>query len=179
MRRKEFPFFVLILIGLLLISKSHLGYSFGDSIFRAIGLAPWTNAEYESGVHFPVIVGLIVILVGYLGAVKFYQVRFPKVRSRIILSCIAFVFLFPFLTEKAMILLKYNSVSVSSVAFSRNNSHCNYRSEEAKVIANCSVTLLNYGKEKDVTIRLFLIRRTSKVHLILRLISVRNLTACW
>ncbi|CAG7659096.1 hypothetical protein ACFQI7_37320 [Paenibacillus allorhizosphaerae] len=163
MRRKEDLFFVLILIGLLLISNTHLGNSFGDSIFRAVGIPPWTNTEYDSGLHISVIVGLLVIVAGYIGAVKFYQFRFPKIRSRIVLSCIAFAFLFPIVTENALILLKYNSVSVSSVAFSKKNSQCSYRSEEANVKADCTVTLINYGKEKAVTVRPYLIRSTAKV----------------
>ncbi|UVI29568.1 hypothetical protein [Paenibacillus spongiae] len=163
MRRKEALFFVLILIGLLLISNTHLGYSFGDSIFRAVGIPPWTNAEYDSGLHISVNVGLLAIVAGCIGAVKFYQVRFPKIRSRIILSCIAFVFLFPFVTENAMILLKYNSGSISSVDYSKKNSQCSYQSEEANVKADCTVTLINYGKEKDVTVRHYLIRGTAKI----------------
>ncbi|MCR8645211.1 hypothetical protein NV379_21380 [Paenibacillus sp. N1-5-1-14] len=163
MLRKEALFFVLILIGLLLISNTHLGYSFGDSIFRTVGTPPWTNTEDDSGLHISVIIGLLVIIAGYIGTVKFYQVRFPKIRSRIVLSCIAFVYLFPIVTENAMILLKYNSVSVTSVDFSKNNSQCSYRSEEANVEANCTITLINYGKEKDVMIRPYLIRSTTKV----------------
>ncbi|MCR8645976.1 hypothetical protein NV379_25470 [Paenibacillus sp. N1-5-1-14] len=163
MLRKEALFYVLILIGLLLISNTHLGYSFGDSIFRTVGIPPWTNTEDDSGLHISVIIGLLVIIAGYIGTVKFYQVRFPKIRSRIVLSCIAFVYLSPIVTENAMILLKYNSVSVTSVDFSKNNSQCSYRSEEANVEANCTITLINYGKEKNVMIRPYLIRSTTKV----------------
>ncbi|CAM4038096.1 hypothetical protein COLU111180_20430 [Cohnella lubricantis] len=163
MRKKEALFFVLIMVGLLLISNTQLGYSFGDSIFRAVGIPPWINTEYDSGLHISVIFGLLVIVAGYIGAVKFYQVRFPKIRSRIILSCIAFVFLLPIVTENAMILLKYNSVSINSVDFSKNNSQCSYRSEEANVKADCTITLINYGKGKDVTIRPYLLRSATKV----------------
>ncbi|RKN86294.1 hypothetical protein [Paenibacillus ginsengarvi] len=163
MRKKEALFFVLILIGLLLISDTHLGHSFGDRIFRAVGIPPWTNTEYDSGLHISVIVGLLVLTAGYIGAVKFYQFRFPKIRIRIILVCIAFVFLFPIVTEKAMILLYYNSGSVSSVAFSEKNSQCSYRSEEGKVKADCTVTLINYGKEKAVNVRPYLKRGTAKI----------------
>lgn len=162
MLRKEVLFFVLILIGLLLISNTHLGYSFGDDIFRAVGIPPWTG-NYDSGLHLSVIAGLLAIAAGYIGAVRFYQVRFPKIRSRIVLGGIAFVVLFPFVTEKAMILLNYNSVSITSVAFSQKNSQCSYRSEETNVEANCTVTLINYGKEKDITVKPFLIRSPFKV----------------
>jgi len=163
MPRKEALFFVLILIGLLLLSNTHLGYSFGDSIFRAIGIPPWTHTELDSGLHFSAIVGLLVIVSGYIGAVKFYQSRFPHIRSRIVLSCIAFAFLFPIVTEKTMIVLNFNSSSVSSVAFSKKNSHCSYRSEEANVKADCTITLINYGKEKAVTVRPYLLQNTADI----------------
>jgi hypothetical protein len=163
MRKKEVLFLVLILTGLLLVSHTHLGYSFGDSIFRAIGIPPWTNPEYDSGLHISAIAGIIAIVIGYIGAVKYYQVRFPKIRSRIIISCIAFAYLFPVVTENAMMLLKYHSVSVDSVAYSKNNSQCSYRSEETNVKADCTITLINYGKEKDVTIRPVLNRSFAKV----------------
>ncbi|MFC4809625.1 hypothetical protein [Paenibacillus sp. GCM10023250] len=158
MLRKEVLFFALIVIGLLLVSQTHLGYSFGDSIFRALGIPPWTRADYESGLHLAVVTGLVFIIAGYIGAVRFYQSRYAKIRSRIILGCIAFVLLFPSVTEKAMMLLNYHSVSVSSVAYSKKNSQCSFRSEDAKMKANCTVTLINYGKEKTVTVKPYLIR---------------------
>ncbi|MCR2804624.1 hypothetical protein [Paenibacillus soyae] len=164
MFRKEALFFLLILIGLLLISNSHLGYSFGDSVFRAIGISPWTQGD-DSGLHISVIAGFLALAAGYMGAVKFYQARFPKIRSRIILSCIAFVLLFPIVTENAMILRHYHSYSFSSVAFSEKNSQCSYQSEGASVKANCTLTLINYGQEKVLTIRPYPIQSPMKLKL--------------
>jgi hypothetical protein len=61
---------VLIAISLLLISNTHLGYSFGDSMFRTAGIPPWTNNEYNSGLHLSVIAGSLILVVVYIGAVK-------------------------------------------------------------------------------------------------------------
>jgi hypothetical protein len=158
MPRKPFLYFILIVIGLLFISYTHLGYSFGDSMFRAVGLPPWTNTEYDSGLHISVIIGLLIMVAGYIGAVKGYQERFPKIRSRIIIGCIAFVYLFPLVTENTMILLKYHSMSVDSVDFIPKNSQCSYRSQDANVQADCTITMINYGKEKEVKIRPYLKR---------------------
>ncbi|MCQ6561105.1 hypothetical protein [Paenibacillus mendelii] len=163
MRRKEFLFFILILVGLLLIANHHLGYSFGDDIFREIGIPPWTNTEYDSGIHISVIAGLIMLAVGYFGAVKHYQLRFPKIRSRIVLSGIVFVWLFPWVSENLMILFHYNSTTISSVAYSKKGSQCSYQSEEASVEADCSISLINYGKEKSVTVRPYLIRAATMI----------------
>jgi beta-fructofuranosidase len=75
MYRKESLYFVLIVIGLLLISNTHLGYSFGDSIFRAAGIPPRTNTEYDSGLHLSVMAGLLILVVGYIGLLHWSKVE--------------------------------------------------------------------------------------------------------
>lgn len=80
------------------------------------------------------------------------------------LMCILFVILFPLATEQFMYLLKHNSKGIESVDLLTKKSNCNFQTTENAVKANCSFTILNYGKEGQVSIRPVL-EDSSKFHL--------------
>jgi len=142
-----------VVTGLLLLSVHHLGHSFGDDLFRWAGIAPWTNPEANSGAHLPAIVGIILLVLGIVGVSHLYRERDPKVKSRVILGCIAFMMVFPFASEGGMFLLKSNASGLSSVSYAKKDSRCSYRTEDGKVLAECWLNIYNYGKEQQVTIR--------------------------
>ncbi|MFD0717565.1 hypothetical protein [Paenibacillus sp. GCM10027626] len=146
-------FLSLVVLGLVLVSNHHLGYSFGDSIFRALGLPPWSE-QGNHGLHISAITGIFLLIAGYLGATIYYLPRYRKIRSRIIIGCIAFVWLSPIVSEYAMFILKYNSTGIRSVAYSLKDSQCSFQTyENNRVHANCSLTLYNYGNQPTITLR--------------------------
>lgn len=139
-------------MGLLFISNQHLGYSFGDDLFRWAGISPWTK-EGDYGLHLPVITGLILLMVGILRVVRMYRPRYPKIMSRVMIGCVAWIVIFPFISEFVMYVVNYNSSGISTVSYSRKDSKCDYRTENEAILARCQIQIYSYGTEQQVTVR--------------------------
>lgn len=139
-------------MGLLFISNQHLGYSFGDDLFRWAGISPWTK-EGNYGLHLPVITGLILLMVGILRVVRMYRSRYPKIMSRVMIGCVAWIVIFPFISEFVMYVVNYNSSGISSVAYIKKDSKCDYRTENEAILARCQIQIYSYGTEQQVTVR--------------------------
>ncbi|BBH20422.1 hypothetical protein Back11_17670 [Paenibacillus baekrokdamisoli] len=152
MKGKNILYVVILLLGLLMISDNHLDNSFGDYLFKFIGLSPWTDKD-ETGLHLPALLGFSLLIFGVSCTVRTYRPRFPKILSRVIIGCIAFILICPIVSEKTMFLLKHNSKGINSLDFSMKDSKCNFQTVESDVKANCSFTIYNYGIEEEVLIK--------------------------
>ncbi|AZK45120.1 hypothetical protein [Paenibacillus lentus] len=150
--KKDRLSFVVIILGLVMLARDHLKRSLGDGIFNALGISPWTG-ENETGFHLSVILGLALLITGVVWATKSYRSWYPQVLSRIIMVCIAFIFIFPVATEKLMFLQKHNSSGAASFDYVKSDSRCHVQVKEHGAIANCSFTFYNYGKEEKITIK--------------------------
>lgn len=148
--KKGYLFILCIIAALFLAANTHLKISLGDSIFRAIGISPWTK-DNNNGWHLPVIISLILLIIGFVGAVKIYKEKYPKIVSRLIIGCIAFFLIMPLASEGVMFLVKRNSTSIHSIDIS--NSRCSYKSSEDNVEANCTFTIFNYGNVNVISIK--------------------------
>jgi len=164
LKRKSIFFVVILLLGLLMISKNHLDKSLGDYLFKLIGLFPWTDTD-ETGLHLSAFLGFVLLLFGVSGTVRTYRPRFPKILSRLIIGCIAVVLIFPTVSEKTMFLLKHNSKGIDSLDFSIKDSKCNIQTVESIVKTNCSFTIYNYGTEDEVLIKPILKDRFSDIEI--------------
>lgn len=149
---KKVLFIVMFVVGLLLIVNDHLRYTPGDYLFQWIGVSPWTKGQ-NLGVHLPVVIGLLLLLIGGIGTVKVYRHKYPKIRSRLIISCIVFIILFPIATEQWMFLVHRNSTGVGSVDILVKESQCQIKTNENVVRAQCSIPVFNYGNEVQLTLR--------------------------
>ncbi|MFB9277629.1 hypothetical protein [Cohnella cellulosilytica] len=150
--KKESIFVFAILLALFFVTNNHLHSSFGDLVFEFFGISPWSK-ENHNGVHLPVVLGIILLIIGIIGTVKYYSPRHPKIRSRIFIFCVAFILLYPVATEKALFLLRHNSSGIRSIDILTEESRCSIRTVDDTVRANCSLTIFNYGNEEQLTIR--------------------------
>jgi hypothetical protein len=141
-----------IVLGLLFISNQHLGYSFGDDLFRWAGISPWTK-QGNYGLHLPVIAGLILLTIGILWVTRIYRPRYPKIMSRVMFGCVAWIVVFPFVSESVMFVANFNSSGISTVAYSKKDSKCDYRTENEAIRARCQIQIYSYGTERQVTVR--------------------------
>ncbi|WP_145040419.1 hypothetical protein [Paenibacillus sp. Y412MC10] len=141
-----------IILGLLFISNQHLGYSFGDDLFRWAGISPWTK-QGNYGLHLPVIAGLILLTIGILRVTSIYRPLYPKIMSRIMIGCVAWIVVFPFVSESVMFVANFNSSGISTVAYSKKDSNCEYRTENEVILARCQIQIYSYGTERQVTVR--------------------------
>jgi hypothetical protein len=141
-----------IILGLLFISNQHLGYSFGDDLFRWAGISPWTK-QGNLGFHLPVIAGLILLTIGILRVTSIYRPLYPKIMSRVMIGCVAWIVVFPFVSESVMFVANFNSSGISSVAYTKKDSKCDYRTENEAILARCQIQIYSYGTERQVTVR--------------------------
>jgi len=152
MARFGLYFITLLVTGTLLLAKTHLDLSVGDLIFQFIGISPWSEGR-ESGLHYSVLLGMLLVLLGIVGTVQLYKHRYPKILSRIIICGIIILYIFPFITEKAMFMLKHNSTGITSIDYSKNKTKCNFTYKVDQILAQCSISLYNYGKLEEITIK--------------------------
>ncbi|EGG31557.1 hypothetical protein [Paenibacillus sp. HGF5] len=141
-----------IILGLFFISNQHLGYSFGDDLFRWAGIPPWTK-QGNYGLHLPVIAGLILLTIGILRVTSIYRPLYPKIMSRVMIGCVAWIVVFPFVSESVMFVANFNSSGISTVAYSKKDSNCEYRTENEVILARCQIQIYSYGTERQVTVR--------------------------
>lgn len=149
--KKGFYYVAAIFIALLLLAYHHLRYSLGDSIFNAVGLSPWTKSN-NTGFHLPAIIGIVLLLVGVSGTVKYYKPKYPKILRRIIIGCCVFFIVTPYISEGTMYLLKHNSNGIDSIDVA--DLKCRYKTDEGNsVIADCSFELYNYGRAEKISLK--------------------------
>jgi len=140
-----------IFVSLCLLVNHHLGYSLGDSLLQAIGIPPWIGSDRQK-LHVSAITLILVFLFAAVMAVRYYRPTVPRIISRIAIACIAFGIVFPYATEKVIVLVKLNSTSSDSIDY-LNDSKCTFSQlSPDRMQANCSLTLFNYGKVESVTI---------------------------
>lgn len=119
-----------------------------------LGLPVWITTTATIGrIHITVLLGLLLLIVGIVGTVRNYRNRYPKILSRTIIGCLVLIIIYPFMTEKAMFLIKYNSSGIHSLDYTKKDSQCSYTTNSNQVTATCSFTLYNYGIENEVTLK--------------------------
>ncbi|MHA7965487.1 hypothetical protein ACX93W_15245 [Paenibacillus sp. CAU 1782] len=149
-RYKGYLYIGVIIASMLLLSSYHLDGSFGDSLFRAVGLSPWTGDE-NTGLHIPVIIGIPLLLAGIISAVSVYRERYPKIGSILVISCIVFALIFGTITSSVMFLVKRNAVDATSVDIA--NGKCQFRSDDGELLKLiCTFTVYNYGKVEQIEV---------------------------
>jgi len=141
-----------IIVGLLFVSNQHLGYSFGDDLFRWAGISPWTkNGNY--GLHLPAVAGLALLIIGVLWLTRIYRPLYPKIMSRVLLACVAWLIIFPFVSKSVMYVVNFNSSGITTVDYSRKDGKCEYYTENEAVMARCQIQIYSYGTERQVSLR--------------------------
>ncbi|MGG6310746.1 hypothetical protein [Paenibacillus macerans] len=145
-------FIALIMVALFALANNHLGHSLGDRIFTIFGVSPWTGQE-RTGLHLPVVLGLILLAVGVAGTLRVYRDKYPKMGRWIFLGGIAFFLIYPVATEKTMFIFKFYATGVSSLDYAQKESQCSLQSEGKQVKANCSFTIYNYGQVEEITLK--------------------------
>ena len=52
-----------------------------------------------------------------------------------------------------MYVVNFNSSGITSVAYSRKDSKCNYHTENEAILARCQIQIYSYGTERQVSLR--------------------------
>ncbi|PAK48153.1 hypothetical protein [Paenibacillus sp. 7541] len=141
-----------LILGLLFISVHHLGYPLGYDLFTGVGIPPLITAG-NTTYHLSTIIGSLLLIIGVYGTARLFEARYPKIMSRLIIGCIAYILVFPWVSGQIVSLVKYNTSGISSVAYSTKDSECRFQTIESRLVADCMLNIYNYGNEHQITIR--------------------------
>lgn len=144
-----------LLFSLIFVGITHQGIVVGDYLFRTIGIPPWSNPATNHGLHYSTIVGIIMLIVSGSLTIKYFRHRYKKYVGRtVVLSCVIFITLYPFLTEQLYYLVHVKEKGIKAVDYLKKDSSCMYSTQEDKVSFQCTIRLINYGGQNEtVTIR--------------------------
>ncbi|OPH60349.1 hypothetical protein BC351_17785 [Paenibacillus ferrarius] len=152
---KGFAFLLLILFSLVFTLNHHLGYSLADSCLIKLGIPTWSN-EYEPGIniHYTMFIGLPLFLIGYKYSRFYLNNVYPSFMRRLIFIVIAFIFVYPTVTDKMMYLIKFNSSGLDAITYYQKKSKCTFHSNpETLGSMSCNLTLVNYsGKSMVISV---------------------------
>ncbi|WP_076335350.1 hypothetical protein MHI37_13960 [Paenibacillus sp. FSL H8-0548] len=125
-------------------------------MFNLFGISPWSNKERGLGLHFPVIIGIPLLLISGRLLIKYYRGRYVKAGRVVVISSIIFLFIFPWIANGVMLLLHYNQPGIMSLDYSKKNSTCQFSTDmdRGTVHFKCNLTLINYSnRAKGIKIR--------------------------
>lgn len=148
--------YVLFLLSFLIfLGITHRGTILGDEIFKAIGIPPWSDSVTNQGLHYSVIFGIVMLILSGNLTIKYFRKRYKNYVGRtVVISCIIFIYLFPFLTEQLDYFANRNKTGIEVVDFLKKGSRCVYGTQEDAVSIQCSMRITNYGgQDESVKIR--------------------------
>lgn len=134
------------------MAHDHLGMSLGERMLRSMGISPWIEGD-GVGLNLPPVIGLLLLITGIAGTERSYRHIYPKILSRLLIGCFVVILISPFVTEKTMFLINYNTSGFASLDYDSKESHCTYHSQEMQVEARCTLVIYNYGKEQDIKVK--------------------------
>ena len=147
---KGWLYVLFLLCSLVFVGITHRGSIVGDSIFRAIGIPPWSNAEESQGIHYYTIFGIVMVLISGNLTVTYFRQRYKKYVGRtVLISCIIFIQLYPFVTEQMSYLLYANKTGIEVVDLLKKDSRCTYNTQEDTVHIRCNLRVINYGGQSE------------------------------
>jgi hypothetical protein len=138
--KRELTSVLLIAVSFFMGFSTPTGFSFGDKVFRALGVSPWSNGD--SGTHYAVFVFLLLLIVGIIGLSKELSGRKLAV---IIICCIV---LSPLIVTGGKILYFKMHSGLAAVEYDSRKSYFNIKStadnQNIQVSGLCVLT--NYGR---------------------------------
>lgn len=153
---KGIAFLLLTLFSLVFTLNHHLGYSLADSFLIKLGIPTWSN-EYGTGInfHYTILIGLPLFWIGYKYSRFYLNNIYPVFMRRLIFICIAFIFVYPAVTDKMMYLIKFNATGVDAVTYYQRESKCTFHSNpETLGNMSCNLILVNYsGKSMVISVK--------------------------
>ncbi|WP_152394624.1 hypothetical protein [Paenibacillus guangzhouensis] len=144
--KKRHVFLFLLIISIIWLARDHLNQSFGELTFRAFGMSPWS--EGTQGLHIPNSIGLMVLLIGFIGVVNSYRTIYPKIFSRLLIGVILLFAAIPWVTEHVMYLAHYNAKDTGTIQVVTKDRRAYIERNEAGdvTIRSQEFKIYNYGQ---------------------------------
>jgi len=146
-KRKAWIYSSTLVASLLFIAVDHRGVSFGDHIFRYVGLPPWS--KQDQGFHYSVILGIILIFMSGNLVIQHFRKKYKRVARKVVVACILFFVLFPSITKGTLMLVHSNHTGLAVLDYSKKNYSCSQIYLDNLVTYECTIQLFNYGKQVE------------------------------
>lgn len=155
MRNKGWLYVLFLLCSLIFAGVTHRGSAVSDYVFNAIGIPPWSNREQNMGAHYSTIFALIMLILSASLTIRYFRQRYEKnVGRTVVISCIIFIYVFPFMTEQLYYVAHAKKTGIEVVDFLAEDSRCSYSTQEDIVYIDCTLRIVNYGgTEESMMIR--------------------------
>jgi len=132
---------LVIFIAALIGWTSETGFSFGDKIFLALGISPWTNGQ--TGMHLPFFIVLALFIIGC------FEVRraFNSVQTLLLLVILSLIA--PSVLSSIKPVYYRTQSGLNTIEYDTRNSHLQINSEtdNKNIDVLAAITLSNYGKD--------------------------------
>jgi hypothetical protein len=148
LRRKDLLYMLFLIASLLFLAIDHRGIIIGDRIFRIMGVSPWSDHRNQ-GIHYSIIVGIVLALISGNILVKHLRIQYMKVGRKVVAFCIIFLLLFPIVSRWLMVIGNLNNSGVSALDYSSKDFTCEYHTNDGIVLFQCKIRLLNYGGNSE------------------------------
>lgn len=149
MKYKGVLFAAFLLVSMLFLAVDHRGNVFGDSLFRWMGIPTWSGPRENEGFHISPFIGLILLIISARLTVGHFRKTYAKAGRVVLLACIAFFFLVPFITERFMYVIHYNQTGITVIDYNKKKSISSFVTENGTVTVNCNLPLMNYGNRVE------------------------------
>lgn len=154
-RNKAILYILLLVLSLAFLAIDHRGIQTGDYLFRLVGLSPWSNASSNTGLHYSVIIGFILLLISGRLVISHFRKKYDKVGRKVVICCIAFFLFVPILTRWSLVAVNLNHSGIIALDYSMKDYKCSYKynsraNNDEKVMVQCTIKIYNYGNEGEV-----------------------------
>ncbi len=131
---------LLIFLAILIGYTSDTGFSFGDKLFLALGMTPWSNGQ--TGLHYPFFVSFVLFIIGCLEA------RRAIAAWRLLLLIVMLFLISPWVVSFIKPVYYNMQSGLAAIEYDSRNSHFNVRSiaDTNSIEVISAITLINYGK---------------------------------
>jgi len=167
--RLSYIYFVILAIGIILITPAHIEGTIGLYIFEFLNL-PIYSHENETGFHFVNITGILLVAIGIIGVTTHLQTRYPSILKVLLVSIVIIFVAAPIIANLIMILFHYQSKSEQSIYVP--SQLCDVEIVNNEVNAFCDVKLMNYGNSKSIELIPYLLETSYEMELDSKILEI-------
>jgi len=82
--KKTMLYIAFLLVSLLLLAVDHRRVVLGDTLFRFVGLPPWS--ENDQGLHYSAVLGIILTFISGNLVIRHFRVKYKRVARKVVVA---------------------------------------------------------------------------------------------
>ena len=138
-------FFMIILLSVLFCENRH-NFLLGDFILKKMGVRVWSDGN--SGLHYTAIIGIILILLGVLGIIRFKEDVHKNFGKFVVMFLIVWSIIYQPTYDLAYGFVKSNLNGLQSIEYIRDGSQINFTNNGDVISVDGKIKIKNYSNDK-------------------------------